>query len=75
MLIPIPGTKMLRDTESMALITQDNTGLQKYYEKRNKLAAEKEQINNLKSEVNDLKNDVNDIKELLHKILENQING
>jgi len=70
MMIPIPGTKLMRDTESMALINTDNTGLQQYYEKRNRLAAEKDQINNLKSEVIDLKKDVNDIKQLLNQILE-----
>jgi dihydroorotate dehydrogenase len=70
MLVPIPGTKLVRDTDSMALINQDNAGLQQYYERRNKLAAEKEQINIIKSEVNDLKKDVNDIKHLLNQILE-----
>jgi len=60
----------MRDTDSMALINQDTTGLQQYYERRNKLAAEKEQINNIKSEVQSLKDDVNDIKQLLNKILE-----
>jgi len=70
MLIPIPGTKMMRDTESMALINKDNVGLQDYYTKRNRLAAEKEQINNIKSEVQSLKDDVNDIKQLLNQILE-----
>jgi len=70
MLIPIPGTKMMRDTDSMALINKDNVGLQDYYAKRNRLAAEKEQINNIKSEVQSLKDDVNDIKQLLNQILE-----
>jgi len=70
MLVPIPGTKLMRDTDSMALINQDATGLQQYYERRNRLAAEKDQINNLKSEVSDLKKDVNDIKQLLNQILE-----
>jgi small-conductance mechanosensitive channel len=75
MLIPIPGTTLVRDTETMALINKDTTGQQEYYNRRNKMAAEKEQINKIKTEVQSLKNDVNDIRELLHKILENQING
>lgn len=61
---------MLRDTESMALINQDTTGLQEYYAKRNRLAIEKEQINTIKTEVQSLKDDVNDIKQLLNQILE-----
>ena len=75
MLIPIPGTTLVRDTETMALINKDTTGQQEYYNRRNKMAAEKEQINKIKTEVQSLKDDVSDIKELLHKILENQING
>jgi small-conductance mechanosensitive channel len=75
MLIHIPGTTLVRDTETMALINKDTTGQQEYYNRRNKMAAEKEQINKIKTEVQSLKDDVNDIKELLHKILENQING
>ena len=59
----------------MALINKDTTGQQEYYNRRNKMAAEKEQINKIKTEVQSLKDDVSDIKELLHKILENQING
>jgi small-conductance mechanosensitive channel len=70
MLIPIPGTKLVRDTETMALINKDTTGQQEYYNRRNKLAAEKDQINKIKTEVQSLKEDVNDIKQLLNKILE-----
>jgi len=70
MLIPIPGTTLMRDTDTMALINKDTTGQQEYYNRRNKLAAEKEQINKIKTEVQSLKDDVNDIKQLLNKILE-----
>ena len=70
MLIPIPGTTLVRDTETMALINKDTSGQQEYYNRRNKLAAEKEQINKIKTEVQSLKDDVNDIKQLLNKILE-----
>jgi hypothetical protein len=70
MLIPIPGTTLVRDTETMALINKDTTGQQEYYNRRNKMAAEKEQINIIKTEVQSLKDDVNDIKQLLNQILE-----
>jgi small-conductance mechanosensitive channel len=70
MLIPIPGTTLVRDTETMALINKDTTGQQEYYNRRNKMAAEKEQINKIKTEVQSLKDDVNDIKQLLNQILE-----
>jgi cell shape-determining protein MreC len=70
MLIRIPGTTLVRDTDTMALINKDTTGQQEYYNKRNKMAAEKEQINKIKTEVQSLREDVNDIKQLLNKILE-----
>ena len=45
MLIQIPGTKLYRDTESMALLNKDTSGLEEYRMKRQLIQSQKEEIN------------------------------
>ena len=70
MLIPINGTKLVRDTETMALINKDVSGLQDYKAKRRYAEVQREQINNVKVEIDSIKNDISDIKKLMVKLLE-----
>lgn len=74
-LIPVPGTTLVRDTKSMALINQDRNGLEDYMKKRNILASQKEEINTIKSEIQDIKNDMQEIKHLMMKLIEKGSNG
>ena len=69
-LIPISGTKLYRDTETMALINKDVSGLEDYKAKRKYAESQREQINNVKMEIDSIKNDLSDIKKLMIKLLE-----
>jgi hypothetical protein len=70
MLVKVNGTKMIRDTASMALINTDNNEKNEYYAKAKLLKTQKEEINNVKAEMADIKEDVAEIKILLMKLLE-----
>jgi hypothetical protein len=70
MLVKVTGTNLVRDTETMALINKDVNGLEEYNLKRQMMANQKHEINNIKSEINDIKSDMNDIKVLLLKLME-----
>ena len=70
MIVQIPGTTLVRDTNSMALINNDKNGLQEYYRKRNRLAAQEAEINNIKSDINSIREEMGDIKMLLVQLLE-----
>ena len=72
MLIKIPGTNLMRDTESMALINMDNTEKNDYYSKVKLLQNQKEQINTIKQEINGVKDDISDIKQLLKQLLDKE---
>jgi hypothetical protein len=65
MLVKIPGTTYVRDTDTMALINTDQAGLEDYKVKSKLLNTQKAEINNIKSEINEIRNDVGVIKELL----------
>lgn len=69
-LVPVNGTKLYRDTETMALINKDVSGAQEYQARRRFAESQKEQINNVKMEVDSIKNDISDIKKLMVKLLE-----
>ena len=69
MIIPIPGTTLVRDTKSMALINQDKNGLDDYLKKRQTMAAQKQEINTMKADITEVKNDINEIKQLMLKML------
>jgi transposase len=70
MLVPITGTSLVRDTESMALINRDVSGLQDYKAKRKFAESQREQINKVEAEISNIKNDISDIKKLMVKLLE-----
>ena len=69
-LVQIPGTKLVRDTVTMALINKDVSGLEDYKAKRKYAEVQREQINNVKVEIDSIKNDISDIKKLMVKLLE-----
>jgi len=69
-LVPVNGTKLYRDTETMALINKDVSGAQEYQARRKFAESQKEQINNVKMEMDSIKNDISDIKKLMVKLLE-----
>lgn len=68
-LVQISGTSLYRDINSMAIINKDENGLQEYQAKRNALAAQKQEINNIKSEITDLRADITEIKSLMLQLL------
>lgn len=70
MLIQIPDTTYVRDTNSMALINKDQNGLSDYMKKRHILAVQKDEINTLKSNVEEIKEDMQDIKKLLLQLMD-----
>ena len=70
MLVQVTGTKLVRDTETMALINKDINGLEEYNMKRKFAATQKEEINTIKSEINNIKNDMGEIKQLLLKLMD-----
>lgn len=69
-LVKVPGTSFVRDTESMALLNRDVSGLEEYKNKRRMMELQRQEINNVKCEMDDLKKDMADIKTLLIKLLE-----
>lgn len=68
-LVQIPGTTLVRDTTSRALINRDQNGLQEYQHKRSLLASQRNEINTVKSDINVLKDDMKEIKQLLLQLL------
>jgi len=74
MLVQITGTKMVRDTESMALINKDINGLQEYQLKRRQAEGQRTEINTIKSEIKDIRGELGEIKTLMAQLLD-KING
>ena len=74
MLVQITGTKMVRDTESMALINRDISGLEEYNRKRALAAGQRTEINNIKSDIKDIRGELGEIKVLMAQLLD-KING
>jgi hypothetical protein len=70
MLVEIPGTKLVRDTNSMALINMDTAARDEYYAKVKILTNQKEEINKVKTEINDIKSELTNIKDLLVQLLQ-----
>ena len=68
MLVKIPGTQLVRDTNSMALINTDIAAKREY---NSKVQIEQTKRN----EINSMKADIKEIKALLLKLLENKNNG
>ena len=68
-LVKVNNSTFVRDTASMALINQDNSGLNEYLTKRRALESQRAEINNMKSEISSLKSDVSEIKNMLYQLL------
>jgi hypothetical protein len=75
MLLQVNDAKYLRDTNSMALISNDRSAKEEYLNKSKIIKSQKEDINNIRTEIASIKNDVTDIKELLKQLLGKGING
>jgi hypothetical protein len=69
-LVQITGTTFVRDTDSMGVINKDKNGLEDYLKKRNLMATQKEEINNMKNDIVDVKEYIKEIKQLLLKMLD-----
>jgi uncharacterized coiled-coil DUF342 family protein len=69
MIVQIPGTSLVRDTKSMALINQDKNGLDEYLKKRQAMAAQKEEINNMKADISGIKDDLSELKSMIAQLL------
>ena len=74
-IVQITGTKLVRDTKSMALVNTDANGLEDYKMKRRMLETQREEINKVKSEMDCIKNDLAEIKQLMIQLLGKDING
>ena len=74
-LVQIPGTTLVRDTNSMGLINKDRNGLEEYNLKRKMIATQKQEINNVKEEILSIKQDMQEIKQLMLQLLDKNING
>jgi len=68
-IVQIPGTNLVRDIESRALINRDITALQDYQVKRNMMATQKQEINSVKNEIKDIRGEMGEIKSLLLQLL------
>jgi hypothetical protein len=75
MLIPIPGTNLIRDTESMALLNADVNEQNEYYAKVRLIQNQKQEINNVRSEIQDVRDELQEIKQLMLKLLDKGSNG
>lgn len=69
-IVKVQGTTFVRDTDTMALINRDVSGLEEYRMKRKMLETQRHEINNVKSEIAGMKNDMAEIKQLMIKLLE-----
>ena len=69
-LVQITGTTFVRDTDTMGVINKDKNGLEDYLKKRNLMATQKEEINNMKNDIVDVKEDIKEIKQFLLKMLD-----
>jgi len=74
-LVQIPGTTLYRDTTSMALVNRDSSGLQEYQNKRNFLATQRQEINNMKNDMIEVKKDISEIKQLMLQLIGKNSNG
>ena len=75
MLVQIKGTNMYRDTETMALVNKDVSGLDDYNMKRRMMATQKDEINKIKTELAGIKEDMTEIKQLVLQLIGKGTNG
>jgi K+/H+ antiporter YhaU regulatory subunit KhtT len=72
MLVNTVEKGIVRDTESMALIIQDNHAKDEYYNKVRMMQNQKQQINMVTKEIADIRNDMDELKQLLKQLLDRQ---
>ena len=72
MLVRIPNSNLVRDTESMALINTDNNEKNEYLAKVRLIKNQKEQINMVNQEISQIKGEMNEIKSLLKQLIEKE---
>jgi hypothetical protein len=75
MLVQVNDTNYLRDTNSMALINNDRSAKEEYFNRSKIIKSQKDEINNIKLEITSMKSDVTDIKELLKQLIGKGNNG
>jgi hypothetical protein len=73
--VQIPGTNLVRDTNSMGLVNRDSAGLEEYQMKRRLMATQKEEINKVRQEMDSIKSDMSEIKQLMLQLLGKGSNG
>ena len=72
MLVKTVESGIVRDTESMALIIQDNRAKEEYYSKLQMIKNQKEQINIVTKEIADIRSDMDELKQLMKQLLDRQ---
>lgn len=72
MKVDIIGKPLIRDTNSMALLSTDKVGLQNYMVQRDIAKKRLEEEYQLKEKVNALESDIKDIKNLLQELVNNK---
>jgi hypothetical protein len=72
MLVNTVEKGIVRDTESMALIIQDNRAKEEYYSKLQMVKNQKEQINMVTKEIADIRSDMDELKQLMKQLLDRQ---
>lgn len=70
MLVKIPDSHFVRDTDSMVLLNQNHAEKEDYYARVRLLQAQKQDINKVNAELASLKTEMSEIKHLLTKLLE-----
>jgi len=68
-LVKVEESTFVRDTTSRALINQDTSARDEYYNKVKMINANKSQINKLNDEISSLKNEMSEIKDLMKQLL------
>lgn len=68
-LVNIKDSKLIRDTNNMAIINTDNNEYEQYLLKRKLLKEQKQHIDNMDQEIKQLKSDLTEIKQLLLEII------
>jgi K+/H+ antiporter YhaU regulatory subunit KhtT len=72
MLVRTVESGIVRDTESMALIINDNRAKEEYYNKLQMVKNQKEQINIVTKEIADIRSDMDELKQLMKQLLDRQ---
>jgi uncharacterized coiled-coil DUF342 family protein len=70
MLVKVPNTPFVRDTESMALINTDTAAQEEYYSKVRIIQNQKQEINTVRTEIDEVRNQLEEIKNLVAKLLD-----